>query len=755
MHRDAHLRNWLKFSLALLAGSALLLFAGQPALAQDASGAQTTTVTRPEPPDELRQLFEDFLHYARLGKFTEAEAFGQKLLAYPDLDTVQLLRVADRDKQAVPTLITLISHTSLRDTAQKVLDLIREGEFQERQETNRIRTNVEKLGGPPQMEFNAIQRLKESGEYAVPELIDALQNSSYEKLWPRIIRALPQIGKPAVSPLVQALAIENADIRRNIVWALGEIGYPQALPYLLKILADPNQPDRVRDAATEAVEQVWKTSDRRLDESAADAFVRLATQYYYEHGSVSADPRLEKANVWFWESGSLVAREVPTAIFGTVMALRCSEEALLLEADRQDAIALWLAGDFRREAQLGMDVENTAPNPAAQADTTRPADFPRSIYFARAAGPEYCHLVLGRAVRDVDKPVALGAIAALDVIAGASSLTGSEEYKQPLVQALRFPDAEVRIKAAIALARALPKTGFSGADVIGHVLAEAVRQQGVDQYVLVDADEQNLNRLAGEFRALGAEVVAETNFLAAMERARRELGEVAGFVISTDVASPSISTALAQLRDEFRYARTPVVITTKPQEEYRAEQILRDAVAARAANAVLQAGDLRTILEEIGAVEGTRPLAPELANELALRAAEALRLVALDGRTVIDYAPAVDALIGALNAADPRLRITSANVLALVPTEPGQQAIARLALDENNAPELRIAAFDALAESAKRFGNRLTPDLVAQVVSAAKGGEDLAMRTAASQALGALNLQTGEASEIIRSHHVG
>lgn len=74
---------------------------------------------------------------------------------------------------------------------------------------------------------------------------------------------------------------------------------------------------------------------------------------------------------------------------------------------------------------------------------------------------------------------------------------------------------------------------------------------------------------------------------------------------------------------------------------------------------------------------------------------------------------------------------------------------------QNNAPELRIAGSDALAESAKRIGDQFTPDLVSQVVAGAEDTLHLTMRTDASQSLGAHNLRTGETSEIIRSHHAG
>ncbi len=734
-------------TVAVLAGINPALSHGQTTDAPQAKGDQ--------PPAEVARLFNDFLHYARLGKFTEAEAFAKKLLEHPETDGLTLLKLADRDKESRATLITLIKHTTISEPAQRTLDLIRQGEYEQRQDPARIRANIERLGGAPQMEFNAIQRLKESGEYAVPHMIDALRDRDRENLWSRIIRALPQIGKPAVSPLVIALDVDDPDIRQNIINALGEIGYPQATPYLLKVLADPDQPEQIRTAVVEALAKIEQTSDRPPADSAVAAFMHLANQYYDQHGSVQADPRLPTANVWYWVDGGLQARVVPTEIHGPIMAMRCSEEALLLDGDHHPAIALWLAANIRREARLGMDVESADPDAGGDADSTRPDDFPRSIYFSRAAGPLYCHMVLGRAVADMDKPVALGAIAALDVVAGASSLVGAEDYKQPLVQALRFPDAEVRIKAAIALARALPKQNFEGDDVVGHVLAEALRQGGRPQYVIVDRNMENLNRLAGEFRALGADVVAEDNFLTAMKRAREELTGITGFIFSANMEAPAAASAIRDIRSQFRFAQTPLIVRFEDDREYVADQAVAATRIARTAAAPLSAEEIRGYIEELQAAGGAQPLDEELALELALRTAEALRLVALDGRTVIQYEPALDALIEALSADDEGLQIKVAQVVALIPTQPGQRAVAELALNTNNTDTLRRAAFDALAESAKRHGNLLGPAQVSGVVQAALETEDLTMRTAASQALGALNLKENEASEIIRSYHRG
>ena len=85
-------------------------------------------------------------------------------------------------------------------------------------------------------------------------------------------------------------------------------------------------------------------------ESADRAFTGLAEQYYDESGSLAADPRNPSANVWYWDPQTEFARPtaVPGEIFGSVMAMRCCEEALLINPSLDEGIALWLAAALGR-----------------------------------------------------------------------------------------------------------------------------------------------------------------------------------------------------------------------------------------------------------------------------------------------------------------------------------------------------------------------------------------------------------------------
>lgn len=725
-----------------------------PALAQ--AGSDTAPQNSMSGGDTVRSLFTEYLHYGRLGRFAVADAYAERLLAHPEFSPAKLVAAADRDKDTVNTLLTLIRN-SRSDHAKQLLELIQQGEHEKRQSADRILKNIELLGGDPQQELFARKYLSESGEYAIPHMVEALLDDGHKALWPRIINALPNIGKGAVNPLVIALSMKSNDVRVHLIEALGEIGYPQAIPYLRRLVANEQTPEMSKSAATAAISRIEQITGRMFTGDAADGFYDLAQQYFNQDDAVRADPRLPKANVWYWDAGEqlLQRTEVPRRIFGQVMVMRCAEEGLRLRSDDTEIIAIWLAANIRREARLGMNVESNDAEETGEIDATRPATFPRSLYFTQAAGPRYAHLVLERAVDRGDSSVALGAIEALRATAGESSLIGSEDHKQPLVQALQFPDLVVRMRAALALGAALPKSQFAGSQLVVPVLAGALAQSGREQVLVVDPDESNHNRVAGILRGSDRDAITEANYFQAFERARAEFQALTGVFVSTDIQDPGITEALRRLRGETIFSKVPVVVLTKSRQSGLALELVGNDPYVEAVSASASEDDILAAFARVRARTGQAALGADLATSMALQAAETLRSVALDGRTVFDVGEAEPALIGALGSDNETLQTLTASVLALLRTPTAQRAIAHVAMDDSNTNSLRIAAFGFLASSAKRSGNQLEEDQVARLVELAQNEPDMVIRTAASQSLGAINLATNKASEIIRSFYGG
>jgi HEAT repeat protein len=404
---------------------------------------------------------------------------------------------------------------------------------------------------------------------------------------------------------------------------------------------------------------------------------------------------------------------------------------------------------------LGLDVESDDPPDQGSADPTQPAEFPRALYFTQCAGPRFAHRVLQRAVSDADSPVALGAIEALRVTAGESSLIGLEDGKQPLVQALRFPDWFVRVRAALALGAALPKSQFADSQFVVPVLAQALGQTGKEQVIVVEPDEANLNRVVGALRAGGRDAIGSKGFYQALEQARVASAATSGLFVASDVSDPELSAALRGFRAEFTFSKVPVVILSRPGQSVLANEAARGLAGVEIIDAAADGAGLLEAFARGRDWAGLSSLDDSLTASIALQAAETLRRIALDGRTVFDFGAAEPALIGALSATQEELQITAASVLALAPKPTAQRAIAHVALSPGGSSQLRLAAFDSLAESAKNHGHLLEERQVDELIRIAKTEPDLVMRTAAAKALGSLNLLTDRAGEIIRGFHGG
>ncbi|MEW6251824.1 MAG: hypothetical protein AB1716_14355 [Planctomycetota bacterium] len=165
--------------------------------------------------------------------------------------------------------------------------------------------------------------------------------------------------------------------------------------------------------------------------------------------------------------------------------------------------------------------------------------------------------------------------------------------------------------------------------------------------------------------------------------------------------------------------------------------------------------DVERAIATVSKAVGATAITPELGAELALEAADVLRQLALTNNPVFKVTDAEAALLTALQSDRPELKLLVAEVLGYIGTTKAQEAIAKLALDPQTPEDMRVKMFTALAEAAKRQGNKLPDELVQTVVSIAAKDENMTIREAASRTLGALNVPGEPASEIIRNQYRG
>ncbi len=132
------------------------------------------------------------------------------------------------------------------------------------------------------------------------------------------------------------------------------------------------------------------------------------------------------------------------------------------------------------------------------------------------------------------------------------------------------------------------------------------------------------------------------------------------------------------------------------------------------------------------------------------RAAKAMLKLAQTRNTVIDLSAAQDALIKAVKTNTGEIRAIAIQILAAFSSPVAQRTVADAALAEDNPVDVRLAAFDALAASAKLNGNLLDDEKINAVYSLIDSEKTAPqLRSAAASAYGALNLPSQKVKNLI------
>ena len=722
--------NILKRSLFFVLASLMLLSTSASAQDSNAKAEQTN------------KYWADFMHYALIGNFELAKDYAAKLIE-SDPDPVQVLDLAENSRysDAYRNLSLMQQNTAeLRDVAQQIVELVEEGRYQRRKNPKRIEDEIKRLSSTTRGHMLAVSRLKDSGEWAVPQMVEALRDTNRRGELEVIKRALPKLGRNAVNPLVVAmLYCKDINLKLIIADVLGEIGYHKALPYLQEIVESESTTADLRSIAEQAIEKITVVNSLPNGVNSALLYERLASDYYNEIDSLMVPANQEIANVWFWDyRKGLYKEEVPREAFDELMTMRYAEHALRRDPSLAGSVAIWISAFFRLEAD-GFNQPNYFGKGHADADT-----------YALTAGPEYLHRVLKRALDNSNRPVALKAIKAMRRNAGQSSLLYELMGKKPLVDALSFPDREVRFSAALAIGQVLPIEKFDASSLVVKILSEAVQQKGEKYAVVIDPDHIVRNQMMAKLRETYTGGVIGSDSYANIVTKVKELPSIDLFVISNKVAGLDLPSTLELVSKQYRLAYCPTIVIADSENLPSTKEIVKGYPFVDIQLRGIAAEDMPAIADKVLAANNAREFSGELADEYALAATRTLEGLCVTRNKVLPLIDAESALIGAVH--DSRAEIQQSAIIALGRLEStnAQRELADMGLNDGTEYDIRLMLLNSLSFSARQFGNLLTTDQVNGLYKISGSFEaDPTLRNLACQAYGSLSLPSAKVSALV------
>ncbi len=680
------------------------------------------------------QMLEEFIHYTLIAKPELAAGWATRLLETTGSDA-ELAEILGENRQLNERFERALG------LAQRVPDLeaiageldrrIAEGRLALARDQERIDRAIGMLTGNLRMKLHANQQLTAAGEYAVPKLLRTIVETKDDRLRIAAGDILIEIGRQAVTPLCTALPKLDDRNQRFICHALGEIKLPHAAPYLMELAGDEKAAAATREAALRAFHDVGG-----VDASLADLYTGLGRQYFNEAESLIAYPYEASNNVWAYDAmAGLEATAVPTAIYSEVMAMRTAAKALSIDAKSEGALSLFVASNLRRENELPPG----ADDPIYGENRYSPA------FYATVFGTRVCQDVLAMGIDRLDSSLVRDAIAALSQTTGGANLFSATGGRQPLLEALQYPDRRVQYESALTLARALPQQRFSGDVAIVPLLASAVRSANKNFAIIVASDDEDRRIAATRLQGLGFTIVAAGPSFEAIQPEMAGAPGVDLVVIQAPDAERG-TVAVGEVHAHPRSAATPVLVVAAAQDMPPLKQSFRDDTRVNVARSRITDEEFAaSVAAVMNRAAGGRMTEAE-AEAYAIESIMALRDIAISGNTAYAIEDAEGALLAALSERQGGLRLSVADILALLDSSQAQQALFDAALAARD--EERIELLDRVAASVKRYGSRAEERQIQGLLDLIANASG-ATAEAAARVHGALNLPASPALKLI------
>jgi hypothetical protein len=662
------------------------------------------------------ELWEAADYLIRTGQARKAVPYLDRFLkGRPDDATL----LAVRDRFGEGSFLRILDDPATRPFAQPLVEALAAAARRAAARPDRIAQLVADLTRSPEEQDYAVRRLRESGPYAVPSLVEALRRPGLSAEERRLLIAnIGRLDRSAVPPLAAVLESPEPDLAAAAATALGRIGAPEALPFLMVPAASPQAPEPVQAAARAAIARI---TGRPFDAQPRSP-VRVLTDAAWALHRQQVEFPEERRVIWSWDEArkAPVAREVSPAEAATILGLHFARQALRLDPNDRSA----------QVAQLSLALQGAVDRAGVDA---LPAREPATFAAATATGPALLADVLQTAVADGKTDLAAAAAAALAKVTDRAALfVGPRPH--PLARALAQPGRRLQFTAARGIVALAPDRTFPGSSQLVPTLTRFVVNQPPPRAVVIDGNPDRGARMAGLLMALGyhteLERTGSAGFLAAAAAADVEL-----ILVSADLffGAWNLIDTLANLQADARTAGLPLFVYGPADLKIRRPNLEHDFPGIRFLVPPLEPRMLELELHGRPAI-----LTAAERTGYAREAAALLARIAADPRTpfLADLAAVEPDLAVALAAPETAPAIVA--VLSDLPVPDAQRSLAAVVLDPSRPPDFRSQTATRLVHSIKRFGPLLTAEQEARLLAIRNQEGDEAVQAALAAILAAL-----------------
>jgi hypothetical protein len=594
----------------------------------------------------------------------------------------------------------------------------------------RVAEAVNMLVGTQRARLLGKQRLAAAGEYAVPALLHEITDGQDQRLKLEAMDMIVEIGGPAVNPLCQSLFALTGPAQRTVCDLLGRIRHPQAIPYLREMSLQAGADDTVREAADRAFKNCGGT-----DLPLSQLYTILARQYFDGQESLVAYPDEATNNVWTFDPFvGLSPTPVPTAIYTEVMAMRNSAHAVSLDPTNTDALSILVAANLKRENEL----------PEGDADPVYGDLQYTPEFYATIYGTRTSQQVLGMAIDKLDTPLVRDAIAALSETTGGSNLFVTNS-RQPLLEALTYPDRRVQYESALTLAYALPQQTFTGDQAVVPLLASAVRMGAKSLAIVIADDAENRSQTIKDLEALNFQVVGSGG---GVHEVQQDIAGAVGvdLVVIRLRGADEVRDAINSLRNIPKTSAAPTLIVAGALDKPALALDVRDDRRLHLATPSTQEGAFAAAIETVMTRGAGGRMTEAESEEYAIRSLGALRDVAISRCPAYSIVDAESALIDALAVRQGGTRLMVADILAMMESDNAQRTLFDAAFAATDAEQIEL--LERVAESVRRSGDRAEKRHIAALVELLSDSTGQ-LAEAAAEVHGALNVPTSDAIKLL------